>query len=224
MVHDRRTWMSLLCWALGLLAVHCDSQNSGSLAVLPIRGLDWFGSSRHRQQAPGPPTAARRQDQWAGEGYRPWRHIVIHHSATDRGSAAVFDRCHRARGWDELGYHFVIDNGHGGPDGRIEVGHRWRIQKWGAHCGGTPHNEYNNYGIGICLVGDFSRRAPSRRQLAALTRLVTDLARQYDIPPERVIGHCDAPNAATACPGSRLHEYIRRTLRPHLARELALGK
>ena len=44
---------------------------------------------------------------------RPWRYIVIHHSATDAGNAGTFDLQHRRRGWDELGYHFGIDNGQG---------------------------------------------------------------------------------------------------------------
>src|SRR5437016_3151778 len=42
---------------------------------------------------------------------RPWRWIIIHHSATPSGSAAKFDRDHRSKGWDELGYHFVVGNG-----------------------------------------------------------------------------------------------------------------
>ncbi|GAH80957.1 unnamed protein product, partial [marine sediment metagenome] len=44
---------------------------------------------------------------WTPEALpRPWRWIVIHHSASESGSAATFDQWHRARGWDELGYHF----------------------------------------------------------------------------------------------------------------------
>src|SRR4051812_34750449 len=35
-----------------------------------------------------------------------WQYIVIHHSATPAGNAASFDRMHKAKGWDELGYHF----------------------------------------------------------------------------------------------------------------------
>jgi N-acetyl-anhydromuramyl-L-alanine amidase AmpD len=153
------------------------------------------------------------EDRLKPKAARPWRYIVIHHSATDSGSAGAFDAQHRRRGWDELGYHFVIDNGQGGPDGNIEVGSRWRSQKWGAHCGGTPNNEYNNYGIGICLVGDFSSSPPSEAQLAALRRLAADLALTYGISPEDIICHCDAPNATTECPGAALRAYVRGTLR-----------
>jgi hypothetical protein len=49
-------------------------------------------------------------------------------SATDLGGAKRFHKQHKARGWDGLGYHFVIGNGSDTADGEIEVGHRWKIQ------------------------------------------------------------------------------------------------
>ncbi len=153
---------------------------------------------------------------------REWRYVVIHHSATNTGNAAQFDRMHRNdRGWDELGYHFVVDNGRGGPDGRVEVGSRWTKQKHGAHTGGTPENEYNELGIGICLVGDFRGGLPTSKQLAAMQKLVAYLCYRYDIPPENVITHQDAPSANTECPGGTLHTYLhgqfKRKLQPQLA-------
>ena len=151
---------------------------------------------------------------WSASNKRPWRYIVIHHSASPSGNAEQFDAAHRERGWDELGYHFVITNGQGGCDGQIEVGSRWRKQKQGAHCGGTPANEYNELGIGICLVGDFSDRAPTRAQIASLRKLTLHLMRTYRIPPENVIGHRQAPLASTACPGTRLQAYVTREFRP----------
>jgi len=146
--------------------------------------------------------------------HRPWRYIVIHHSATDTGSAETFDTEHRRRGWRGLGYHFVIANGNGGPDGQVQVGDRWTAQAVGAHTGGTPGNAYNRRGIGICLVGDFDRHRPTRRQLAALKALTAQLADRYGIPPENIIGHRHAPNANTQCPGKWMARYIRTTLAP----------
>jgi N-acetyl-anhydromuramyl-L-alanine amidase AmpD len=217
-----RTGMSVLMGGLGvLLAGGCESQPSKALAVLPVHHLDLAPPSGRVPVPRGRRSLGPEDRTWAVGTYRPWRYLVIHHSATDRGSAALFDRSHRRRGWDELGYHFVIDNGRGGPDGRIEVGSRWRSQKWGAHCGGTPDNEYNNFGIGICLVGDLRERMPSAAQLASLRRLARYLVLRYGIPPGNVIGHRDAPNARTVCPGKPLHEYIHVTLRPYLARQLA---
>jgi len=124
--------------------------------------------------------------------------VVIHHSATPSGSAAAFDREHRAKGWDELGYHFVIGNGNGTADGQIEIGPRWRKQKYGAHAK-TPDNRYNEYGIGICLVGNFDGSLPTRAQMDALARLTAWLQAEYSIPAERVITHKDTK--PTACPG-----------------------
>ncbi len=145
---------------------------------------------------------------------------MIHHSATDIGSAASFDRWHRLiNHWDELGYHFVIGNGSGSGDGAIEIGTRWYKQKWGAHCGHTPNNEYNEFGIGICLVGNFNRQMPSQAQLDSLRRLTVYLAHKFQIPPQRIIGHRQAPGANTECPGDMLQSYILSALRKEVAND-----
>lgn len=133
---------------------------------------------------------------------RPWRWIVIHHSATPSGGAAAFDRMHRAKGWDELGYHWVIGNGTDTADGQIEVGPRWPKQKWGAHAK-TADNRYNDYGIGICLVGNFDKDRPTAAQLRSLARLVAYLMKTYHITPDRVIGHGDTK--PTDCPGHNMN-------------------
>jgi len=128
---------------------------------------------------------------------RPWRWIVIHHSDTKTGCAAAFDRYHKdVHHWDELGYHFVIGNGTGSRDGQVEVGPRWSKQKWGAHAG---VKEFNEFGIGICLVGDFDVTRPTPAQMQSLTQLTAWLMQSYHIPASHVIGHRDAKS--TNCPG-----------------------
>ena len=138
---------------------------------------------------------------WEVPGWqRPWRWIVVHHSATHRGSAAAFDDVHRrVRRWDELGYHFVIGNGAGSANGEIEVGSRWPKQKHGAHCKVGQDETYNDFGIGICLVGNFENRRPSDAQMTALARLVDYLAARYKISDSHIIGHGDVDS--TKCPG-----------------------
>lgn len=132
---------------------------------------------------------------------RPWRYIVIHHSDTPDGNAAKFDAAHRAKGWDELGYHFVIDNGVGGGDGQVEVGPRWPKQKWGAHAK-TPDNRYNDYGIGICLVGNFDETRPTSNQMKSVAKLTAYLMKTYHITPNNIVGHGDTK--ATDCPGRNM--------------------
>lgn len=136
-----------------------------------------------------------------------WRYIVIHHSASASGNAASFDRMHRAKGWDGLAYHFVITNGKGGPDGGLEVGHRWWKQKHGAHAGalhglvGDERNEFNEFGIGICLVGNFEKKPPTRAQLKTLAGLLTKLQEQFGLGDDAIVGHRHVTR--TACPGRR---------------------
>ena len=132
---------------------------------------------------------------------RPWQYLVIHHSASESGSAREFDLYHRkVRGWNELGYHFVIGNGRGATDGQIQVGPRWLKQKHGAHCK-TPDNRYNDYGIGICLVGNFqSGGRPSEAQMRSLANLVNHLMRTCNISRQNILTHGGVTHK-TECPG-----------------------
>lgn len=132
---------------------------------------------------------------------RSWQAIVIHHSATPAGGAMRFDREHREKGWDELGYDFVIGNGTDTGDGQIEVGSRWVKQKVGAHAK-TPDNWYNEHAIGICLVGNFMDDRPTPAQMKSVAKLVAFMMRTYHIPASRVVGHGDTKQ--TECPGRHL--------------------
>jgi N-acetyl-anhydromuramyl-L-alanine amidase AmpD len=137
------------------------------------------------------------QNPWKPEKKaRDWRHIVLHHTASSTGSVASIHEAHLGRGWDGIGYHFLIGNGNGMENGVIEPTYRWREQMHGAHAG---KDEYNQHGIGICLVGNFNETHPTPAQLAAVKRLVGVLKSEYDITSEHVIAHKDVK--ATACPG-----------------------
>jgi len=132
-----------------------------------------------------------------------WDYIIIHHSATDFGSSADFNKAHLKRGWNGVGYHFIIDNGTSGKDdGQIETSPRWIKQIDGAHC---KANDMNEKGIGVCLVGNFSETdsAISKKQMDSLIYLVNKLRGYYDIPKSNIMGHGDVSGARTECPGKR---------------------
>ena len=135
-----------------------------------------------------------------------WRAVIVHHSATDFGNAAIFDEWHRERNhWEGVGYDFVIGNGTDSADGQVEVTFRWRKQIPGAHCGGTANNWANKDGIGICLVGNFNNTAPTSRQVQSLLKLIRFLQKRYGIPNNRIYGHKTTPGArVTDCPGKNL--------------------
>lgn len=142
-----------------------------------------------------------------------WRYIVIHHSVTESGDARSLDSIHRQRGFDRgLGYHFVVDNGTATRvDGQIEASPRWIKQMDGAHCnvGGM-----NDCGIGVCLVGDFTRVPPSRKQMDSLVLLTNTLRKYYRIPLGRIVRHKDVPGKNTECPGNSFPwEEFKRRLR-----------
>ncbi|MBE3133615.1 MAG: N-acetylmuramoyl-L-alanine amidase [Acidobacteria bacterium] len=153
-----------------------------------------------RPADPPASAVASASDEWAPPGSeRPWQFIVLHHSATARGCAAEFDVMHRNHGWDELGYHFVIGNGTGSPDGLVEVGSRWPKQKHGAHCKVAGHPEYNDVGVGVCMVGNFDNTLPTRAQLTSCARVVQYLKDRYRVPRSRIYGHGQLK--PTHCPG-----------------------
>jgi N-acetyl-anhydromuramyl-L-alanine amidase AmpD len=135
---------------------------------------------------------------------RAWKYIVVHHSATDAGSVESIDRAHRERkdasgkAWLGVGYHFVIGNGRGMADGLVEPTFRWREQLQGAHAGSRLYNEE---GIGICVIGDFSDSQPTPRQTAAARQLISQLRQRYQISADRVLKHSDLQ--ASECPGDR---------------------
>ena len=119
--------------------------------------------------------------------------IIVHCSATPAGrdvSVAEIDRWHRARGFNEIGYHYVI-----GLDGQV---HRGRaVEKVGAHCSG-----HNAESIGVCYIGGVMAdgRTPADTRTAAqrvaLRQLVDMLSRRF--PGATVHGHREF--AAKACP------------------------
>jgi len=187
-----------------LLAVGCQSSSPPEYVSPPALTPPVVSPTPRPVPRPQP----NPRQQYAGRaprGWAPaaapnaWRWIVIHHSDTAVGSAAAFDRYHReVKHWGSLGYHFVIGNGTGSGNGQVEVGPRWVRQQKGAHAGVLIYNEY---GVGICLVGNFDRTRPTQAQLDSLTRLVAYLMRCYHIPPQNVIGHNQAKEGRTHCPG-----------------------
>ncbi|MCH9057908.1 MAG: N-acetylmuramoyl-L-alanine amidase [Planctomycetes bacterium] len=121
-----------------------------------------------------------------------WRAIVIHHSGSPLGTpqSIAADHVNRLH-LTGLGYHFVIGNGRGIQDGEIYVAYRWLDQLPGAHTAGKDADWYNRHSIGICLVGDGRRHPFTESQLRRLVQLVRSLAREYDIPADRILLHSD---------------------------------
>lgn len=119
--------------------------------------------------------------------------IIIHCADTPEGRddrAADIKRWHKQRGFNDIGYHYVVD-----LDGTIEAGRP--IETAGAHC--TGHNANS---IGICYVGgktkDMKNAKDTRTdaQKASLLLLLKYLRQRY--PQAEIIGHRDV--STKSCP------------------------
>ena len=127
---------------------------------------------------------------------------MLHHTATATGSVATIHKQHLQRvdgngnPWRGIGYHFVIGNGQGMKDGKIEQTFRWIDQIEGAHAGVAT---YNDAGIGVCLIGNFDKTKPTAKQLASLKKLVGVMKQEYAIEVKHVVAHKNVK--ATRCPG-----------------------
>lgn len=118
--------------------------------------------------------------------------IIIHCSATKEGvdfKASDIDRMHKQRGFQMIGYNFVID-----LDGTIEPGRPLSMD--GAHCNtkGFSGVSYNKHSVGICYIGGLDSngnpkdtRTPEQKK--ALKNLVERLCKDYNII--EILGHRD---------------------------------
>lgn len=120
--------------------------------------------------------------------------IIIHCTATPEGRHTTVDEIrswHKAQGWSDIGYHFVVY-----LDGSVHKGRP--IEKVGAHVAG-----HNTGTVGVVYVGGVAKdgktakdtRTPAQKE--ALLNLCKELIRDYP-PIKKVSGHNQY--AAKACP------------------------
>lgn len=102
---------------------------------------------------------------------------------------------HKAKGWKDIGYHYVIR-----LNGKVELGRP--LEKMGSHVVG-----YNRDSVGVCYVGGVEDKKPkdtmNPAQEAAWRKLVSTLRAQYG--PLEVFGHNDFTDQK-ACPSFKVGE------------------
>lgn len=119
--------------------------------------------------------------------------IIVHCADTPEGrddKAADIRRWHKARGFNDIGYHYVVD-----LDGTIEQGRDVSVA--GAHC--TGHNADS---IGVCYIGGADtdmtpKDTRTKEQKTAMRLLLKYLVQKY--PGAKIYGHRDFANKSCPC-------------------------
>ncbi|WNH52453.1 N-acetylmuramoyl-L-alanine amidase [Stenotrophomonas oahuensis] len=131
------------------------------------------------------------------------KYLVVHCAATrpsmDIGVKEI-RQWHLQRGFNDVGYHYVIRR-----DGTLEKGRKDSVV--GAHAQG-----YNAKSLGICLVGGVSERDVNKpeanftpQQYHELKFLLKRLRETY--PNARIVGHREL-NSGKACPSFDVQEWL----------------
>lgn len=93
--------------------------------------------------------------------------VIFHHSLSPDIGVATIRKWHLARGFNDVGYHYVIR-----ADGEIEHGRDPMIV--GAHAKGK-----NRDSIGVCLAGDFRTMRPTAEQFKSCGALYAKSCRKH---------------------------------------------
>lgn len=140
----------------------------------------------------GPATLALLFPQRLKKSHRTIKEIIVHCTATPEGQDVSIEsirRDHKAQGWGDIGYHYVINR-------KGEVLNGRDVEYAGVHCKG-----HNQYSIGVAYIGGlenkpgvaYSKQKPkdtrTLKQKSALLNLLTELRKLY--PYAKIIGHRD---------------------------------
>lgn len=122
------------------------------------------------------------------------KYIVVHCSQSPNGRKDTVEdirRWHKEQGWNDIGYHFVIERG-----GELKFGRSER--EAGAH---VLH--YNDESLGICLIGTDKF---TRKQKKTLHYLLKALQERYNMPTSSIVGHYELDSKKT-CPNIDMDKY-----------------
>ena len=176
--------------------------------------------------------------------FAPLSKLVVHHTVTENDDPdpastvrAVYAYHTRANGWNDIGYHFLVDASGRVYEGRFARSYRPGETPTGEDESGRgvvgAHAKGINVGsMGVALLGNFTSAEPREPAVDSLVRLLAWKASRHGIDahgssPYRgsdgatrtfpnIAGHRDV--GQTACPGGRLHQRL-----PDIRRRVAEG-
>jgi len=157
-----------------------------------------------------------------------WKNVIVHHSASDFGCSRLIRQWHIERGWKDIGYHFVIQNGRPYSDwklpivpliGSVELGRPFNDDEWvqeneiGAHTLG-----YNSNSIGICLI---HLTKFHEKQIESLFDICQHLMTRFNIPVKNFFGHYEKDKGKPDCPSFDMDLFREALFSPEGKKEFA---
>jgi len=157
--------------------------------------------------------------------------IAVHHSAVKPGAKNLSELKARAKSYDA--YHKTKSIGWGcdtpGEKGYKYIRYHWLIAQDGStlqvqdekyvvyHASDGSNGQFNYYGIGVCLDGNYEEEVPTDKQKEALAQLIARFEKQYKVNVN-VRGHKEVSQTATACPGKNVGTHSSGWLKGVIAR------
>lgn len=135
-------------------------------------------------------------------------YLIIHHTGRNYDFPFFVRLRHKyLRGWDDVGYHYLIGNTRPfTKNGKLYFGRPEEFE--GAHT--LKHNKTS---LGICLIGNFDKVVPSEKQLETLLFFLEQKIKQYQVPIENIRGHSEFSDVEKSCPGRFVNmNYVRAVL------------
>ena len=141
------------------------------------------------------------------------KYLVIHCSDSDWGCEAEINRWHKDRGWDGIGYHFVICNGFPDSIHRHQFNPDWdgliqntQRTRNGVYMKGIHVQGKNSVSIGICLIGV---RQFTFAQVDSLVTVIKSL--RIEFPDAEVVGHYELDPGRRTCPNFDVKKFLKLT-------------
>ena len=153
-----------------------------------------------------------RRSEWTDDAPRVWLlreggsydRVTVHHQggrpSISRKKNSVICEIdaiyggHKRKRYGDIAYHFIVDYAGCVWEGRS-------LAYEGAH---VSHQNDNN--LGILVLGNFEKQAPSTESLDSIEKLVVLLRGHFGIKHHRVYGHRDI--GSSLCPGKNLYPHV----------------
>lgn len=129
---------------------------------------------------------------------------IVIHTTDSYANVEQMRRFHRSLGWDDIGYHYIVD-----VDGAVYEGRDVSIA--GAHVFGSNENS-----IGVAWIGAGS---PTEDQYDALVTATYALMHNYQVTIDNVLGHSEFESAqrqGKTCPNLDMQKFKVDIFRKHL--------